>query len=185
MNVNLSNNHISITPLREDIAEQFLGGSGYACRFLYEKLNKDTEPLSPENIIMIMTGPLNGTFAPNTGRWVVCSKSPYTGIWGESNCGSWFGAELKKAGYDGIIITGASATPVYLKIKDEKVSIKDAEFLWGKGTFYTTRRLKETFGDEKAKVACIGRAGENIVKYQQAHSLTLLLILVLQTFLLP
>ena len=165
MNVNLSNNHISITPLREDIARQFLGGSGYACRFLYEKLNKDTDPLSPENIIMIMTGPLNGTFAPNTGRWVVCSKSPYTGIWGESNCGSWFGAELKKAGYDGIIITGASAKPVYLKIKDEKVSIKDAEFLWGKGTFYTTRRLKETFGDEKAKVACIGRAGENIVKY--------------------
>ena len=114
---------------------------------------------------MIMTGPLNGTFAPNTGRWVVCSKSPYTGIWGESNCGSWFGAEVKKAGYDGIIISGASEEPVYLEIKDDMVQLKDASFLWGRGTFYTTEKLKELFGDEKAKVACIGQAGENLVKY--------------------
>ena len=114
---------------------------------------------------MIMTGPLNGTFAPNTGRWVVCSKSPYTGIWGESNCGSWFGAELKKAGYDGIIIFGASDEPVYLEIKDDKVQLKDANLLWGRGAFYTTKKLKNLFGDEKAKVACIGQAGENLVKY--------------------
>jgi len=112
-----------------------------------------------------MTGPLNGTFAPNTGRWVVCSKSPYTGIWGESNCGSWFGAEVKKAGYDGIIISGASEEPVYIEIKDDMVQLKDANLLWGRGTFYTTEKLKELFGDEKAKVACIGQAGENLVKY--------------------
>ena len=112
-----------------------------------------------------MTGPLNGTFAPNTGRWVVCSKSPYTGIWGESNCGSWFGAELKKAGYDGIIISGASDEPVFLEIKDNAVQLKEANFLWGRGTFYTTEKLKKLFGDEKAKVACIGQAGENLVKY--------------------
>jgi aldehyde:ferredoxin oxidoreductase len=132
---------------------------------LYDKLSLETNPLSPENIVMIMTGPLNGTFAPNTGRWVVCSKSPYTGIWGESNCGSWFGAEVKKSGYDGIIISGASDEPVYLEIKDDKVQLKDANFLWGRGTFYTTEKLKELFGDEKAKVACIGQAGENLVKY--------------------
>ncbi|MFW9782721.1 MAG: aldehyde ferredoxin oxidoreductase family protein, partial [Candidatus Heimdallarchaeota archaeon] len=147
------------------MARDFLGGAGYACRYLYDKLDKNLDPLSPENIIMIMTGPLMGTFAPNTGRWVVCSKSPYTGIWGESNCGSWFGAEVKKAGYDGIIITGASLDPVYLEIKDETVNIKDASFLWGKGTYYTTQKLKESFGNEKAKVACIGQAGENLVKY--------------------
>ena len=142
-----------------------MGGSGYACRYLYDKLSVDTNPLSPENIVMIMTGPLNGTFAPNTGRWVVCSKSPYTGIWGESNCGSWFGAEVKKAGYDGIIISGASDEPVYLEIKDDKVQLKDAKLLWGRGAFYTTEKLKELFGDEKAKVACVGQAGENLVKY--------------------
>ncbi len=114
---------------------------------------------------MIMTGPLNGTFAPNTGRWVVCSKSPYTGIWGESNCGSWFGAEVKKAGYDGIEIIGASEIPVYITIKDKEIQIKNAEKIWGKGTIETTKVLKNVFRDEKAKVACIGVAGENIVKY--------------------
>lgn len=112
-----------------------------------------------------MTGPLNGTFAPNTGRWVVCSKSPYTGIWGESNCGSWFGAEVKKAGYDGIEIIGTAEKPVYIAIQDSDVQINDAEFLWGKGTFETTKLLKEVFGDDKGKVACIGIAGENLVKY--------------------
>jgi len=163
--VDLSTHHISTEPLDQAIAENFLGGAGYACRYLYDKLDKDTQPLSPENIIMIMTGPLNGTFAPNTGRWVVCSKSPYTGIWGESNCGSWFGAEIKKAGYDGIIIKGASETPVYLSIKDDEVKLEDAKFLWGKGTIYSTEKLKEKFGDKKAMVACIGPAGENLVKY--------------------
>jgi aldehyde:ferredoxin oxidoreductase len=118
LHINLSSQIISIESLDETIAKNLLG---YACRYLYDRLEKDTDPLSPENILMIMTGPLNGTFAPNTGRWVVCAKSPYTGIWGESNCGSWFGAEVKKAGYDGIII---SLTPIYLEINDEVVNIK-------------------------------------------------------------
>jgi aldehyde:ferredoxin oxidoreductase len=147
-----------------------LGGAGYACRYLYDKLDKKTDPLSPENVVMIMTGPLMGTFAPNTGRWVICSKSPYTGIWGESNCGSWFGAEIKKAGYDGIVISGTSSDPVYIVINDESVNIKDAGFLWGKGTYFTTQKLKEDFGNVKAKVACIGQAGENLVKYANVVS---------------
>ncbi len=119
---------------------------------------------------MFMTGPLNGTFAPNTGRWVVCSKSPYTKIWGESNCGSWFGAEVKKAGYDGIVITGAARNPVYIEIRDESVQLKSARELWGKGALYTTNKLKELFKDEKAIVACIGTAGENLVKYANVIS---------------
>jgi aldehyde:ferredoxin oxidoreductase len=161
----LSTGKITEEPLNEDFAEDFLGGAGYACRYLYDRLEKETDPLSPENILMIMTGPLNGTFAPNTGRWVVCSKSPYTSIWGESNCGSWFGAEIKKAGYDGLIIRGTSDNPVYLEIRDDKAELKDAKLLWGKGTYYTTKKLKELFGDQKAMVACIGPAGENMVKY--------------------
>jgi aldehyde:ferredoxin oxidoreductase len=165
LKVDLTSNKISTEQLDENIARLFLGGAGYACRYLYDKIEKDTKPLSPDNIIMIMNGPLNGTFAPNTGRWVICSKSPYTNIWGESNCGSWFGAEIKKAGYDGIIIRGKAKSPVYLEIKDENVLIKEANLLWGKGTAYTTKRLKELFGNEKAIVACIGPAGENLVKY--------------------
>ncbi|MFX1393546.1 MAG: aldehyde ferredoxin oxidoreductase family protein, partial [Promethearchaeota archaeon] len=165
LKINLSTKQISTEQLNENYAKDFLGGAGYACRYLYDFIDNDTDPLSPDNIIIFMNGPLNGTFAPNTGRWVVCSKSPYTGIWGESNCGSWFGAEVKKAGYDGIIISGASDKPVYIEIKDDSVKIKDAEFLWGKGTFYTSQKLKKLFGNEKAIVACIGQAGENLVKF--------------------
>ncbi|MFX1567149.1 MAG: aldehyde ferredoxin oxidoreductase family protein [Promethearchaeota archaeon] len=165
MKIDLTNKEISTSPLEETIAKNFLGGAGYACRYLYDKLELETDPLSPENILMIMTGPLNGTFAPNTGRWVVCSKSPLTGIWGESNCGSWFGAEVKKAGYDGIEIVGASEKPVYIEINDQNIQISDAEFIWGKDTSYTTKKLKEVFGDNKAKVACIGIAGENLVRF--------------------
>ncbi|MFX1573263.1 MAG: aldehyde ferredoxin oxidoreductase family protein [Promethearchaeota archaeon] len=165
LSIDLTKSKVSKIPLDNEIAKTYLGGAGYACRYLYDKLDKNTDPLSPENILIIMNGPLNGTFAPNTGRWVVCSKSPYTDIWGESNCGSWFGAEIKKAGYDGIIISGASDVPVYIEINDEEVNIKDAGFLWGKGTYFTTKKLKEVFGNPKAKVACIGQAGENLVKY--------------------
>ncbi|MFX1390734.1 MAG: aldehyde ferredoxin oxidoreductase family protein [Promethearchaeota archaeon] len=165
LKLNLSEKSISINPLNEEIASEYLGGAGYACRYLYDKLDKSLDPLSPENIVMIMTGPLNGTFAPNTGRWVICSKSPYTGIWGESNCGSWFGAELKKAGYDGLEITGASENPVYIQIKDNNIQIKNANHLWGKNTSQTTNKLKKDFREEKAKVACIGVAGEKMVKY--------------------
>ena len=165
LNINLSTNQILNEPLNQTIAKDFLGGAGYACRYLFEKLDKTTDPLSPDNIIMIMTGPLNLTFAPNTGRWIVCSKSPYTGIWAESNCGSWFGAEIKKAGYDGIIITGKAEDPSYLEIINDHVALKDARGLWGKGTYETTRDLKEKMGDEKSRVACIGPAGENRVKF--------------------
>ena len=165
LKINLTSKQITTEQLNEEYAKNFLGGSGYACRYLYDIIDKETDPLSPENTIMIMNGFLNGTFAPNTGRWVVCSKSPYTKMWGESNCGSWFGAEVKKAGYDGIIITGASEKPVYIEIKDANVKINDAEFLWGKGTAYVTKKLKKVFGDDRAMVACIGQAGENLVKY--------------------
>jgi len=165
LKVDLTERSINIEQLDEVIARHYLGGAGYACKYLYDRLDMTTDPLSSENILMIMTGPLCGTFAPNTGRWVVCSKSPYTGIWGESNCGSWFGAEIKKAGYDGIIISGASDIPLYLSIKDDQVKLNNAKHLWGKGTFYTSKKLKEDFGDEKAQVACIGPAGEKLVKF--------------------
>ena len=165
LDINLSTKDIEVKELNQEFAKKFLGGTGYACRHLIERLDKNTDPLSPENIVMIMTGPLNLTFAPNTGRWCVCSKSPYTGIWAESNCGSWFGAEIKKAGYDGIIITGRAENPSYLEVTNDHMALKDATELWGKGTYETTKILKEKMGDEKSRVACIGPAGENQVKF--------------------
>ncbi|MFW9828628.1 MAG: aldehyde ferredoxin oxidoreductase N-terminal domain-containing protein, partial [Candidatus Thorarchaeota archaeon] len=141
--INLNNNNIIMEPLDEDIAKNFLGGAGYCCKYLYDKLDKSTDALSPDNILMFMTGPLCGSNAPTSGRFVVCAKSPLTGIWGESNCGGFFGPELKKAGYDGIIILGSSSTPKYIEITQNFVKIKDATNLWGKGIFETSKILKE------------------------------------------
>jgi len=163
--INLKNDEITDEPLDEEIAKNFLGGAGYCCKYLYDQLDKNIDPLSPENILMFMTGPLCGSTAPTSGRFVVCAKSPLTGIWGESNCGGFFGPELKKAGYDGIIIKGASNHPVYVQITDEDVKIKDATMLWGKGIIETSEILKKILGSEFTRVACIGPAGENLVKY--------------------
>ncbi|MHA2125033.1 MAG: aldehyde ferredoxin oxidoreductase family protein [Promethearchaeota archaeon] len=164
IDLNKIDNNIREELIDEEIAKKFLGGAGYCCRYLYDKINKNTAPLSPENILMFMTGPFCGSKIPASGRFVVCAKSPLTGIWGESNCGGFFGPELKKVGYDGIIIKGASKIPVYLEITENEINIRDATALWGKGIFETSKKLKENLG-LNARVACIGPAGENLVKY--------------------
>ena len=163
--VNLSSKEISEEKINDSIAEKFLGGAGYACKYLFDKIDKNTDPLSPDNILMFMTGLLCGSNAPTSGRFVVCAKSPLTGIWGESNCGGFFGPEIRKAGYDGILFKGASENPVYLEINENKAEIKDASDLWGKGIFETSKILKEKSGSQLTRVACIGQAGENLVKY--------------------
>ena len=165
LTVDLNKKEVSEEDLNEEIAKYFLGGAGYCCRYLYDYIDNDTDPLSPDNILMFMTGPFCGSTIPTSGRFVVCAKSPYTEIWGESNCGGYFGPELKKAGYDGIIIKGTSDSPVYLEISENNGKIKDASFLWGKGILETTRILKESSGSLLTRVACIGQAGENLVKF--------------------
>jgi aldehyde:ferredoxin oxidoreductase len=165
LNVNLTSGKITEEPLNERISKDFLGGAGYCVKYLYDRIEKETDPLSPENILMFMTGPFCGSTVPTSGRFVVCARSPLTGIWGESNCGGYFGPELKKAGYDGIIITGASQNPVYLEITENGKQLKDASHLWGKGVFDTSKWLKRELGTELARVSCIGQAGENLVKY--------------------
>ena len=163
--VNLTNQEISEELLNEEIAKDFLGGAGYCCRYLYDHIDKETNPLSPDNILMFMTGPFCGSTIPTSGRFVVCAKSPYTGIWGESNCGGYFGPELKKAGYDGIIIKGASEKPIYLEVTENEAKIKDASSLWGKGINETSKILKEQSGSNLTRIACIGQAGENLIKF--------------------
>ena len=164
LKIDLSSGKISNQSINEDISKNFLGGAGYACRYLYDLLDKDTDPLSPDNILMFMTGIFCGSNLATSGRFVVCAKSPYTGIWGESNCGGFFGPELRKAGFDGIIITGDSDKPVYIEISDNEIEIKDASNLWGKGTLETSKILKEQLGN-LTRVVCIGPAGENLIKF--------------------
>ena len=102
----LPSNKVWDEPLNEAYAIQFIGGSGLAARYAYDFLECDTPPLSPENPLIFMTGPMVGTAMPSAGRYSVCARSPLTGIWGESNSGGFWGPELRFAGYDGIIITG-------------------------------------------------------------------------------
>ncbi|MBU7013223.1 MAG: aldehyde ferredoxin oxidoreductase family protein [Theionarchaea archaeon] len=168
--VDLSSETIKTELVNEEIARAFLGGAGYAVRYLYDLVDEGTDPLGPENPLFFMTGPLTGTLAPSAGRWVVCAKSPLSQIWGESNCGGFFGAELKFAGFDGILVKGTSEHPVYVWITNDEQDIMDASDLWGNGIYETHSRLKQAVSDKLARVACIGPAGENLVKYASIGS---------------
>ncbi len=165
LEIDLTERKVLKRPLNPKIASQFLGGAGYACAELFPLLSKDTHPLGPENKLFFMTGPLTGTMATSSGRMVACAKSPLTGIWGESNSGSLIGVSFKKAGYDGVLIHGKADSPVYIEIFDDRVEIKSAENLWGKGIFETTSILKSLEGFKRPRVMAIGPAGEHLVKY--------------------
>ena len=162
LHLNLSNSKGHVEDLNEEWAQQFIGGSGIGAKFLYEMTDERTNPLGPENPLIFMTGPFAGTSVPLSGRHAVISRSPLTGIFGESDVGGTWGANLKKAGFDGIIITGKSEKPIYLWVCDGKWEIRNASHLWGKDTYEVDPILKaETH--EKAVVQAIGQAGENQV----------------------
>jgi len=150
-------------PLNEQYARDFLGGTGLAARYLYDMVDEKTDPLGPDNVLILMTGLLNGTSSPSAGRWGASTKSPYTGHYGDANAGACFGAELKKAGYDGIILKGNSRKPIYLFIHDGSAELRDASALWGMDTCATQQEIKRDHGDNRTQIACIGPASENLV----------------------
>ncbi len=161
--VNLTNQSISKESLDLDLAKQFIGGRGLGTKMFCNEVDPKVEALSPENKIFIATGPLTGTFTPTGGRYMVVTKSPLTGTIASSNSGGKWGAELKFAGYDVIILEGKAEKPVYLNINDEEVTIKSAEFIWGKLVTEATDKLNEIEGSQ-AKVLTIGPAGEKLSK---------------------
>jgi aldehyde:ferredoxin oxidoreductase len=152
-------------PLNEGYARAFLGSTGLAARYLFDMVEAKTDPLGPDNPLILMPGLLNGTSGPSISRWGGATKSPLTGHYGDANAGAWFGAELKNAGYDGIILKGQSVKPVYLYIKDGVAEIRDAGSLWGKDTYKTQEEIKEACKDKRTQIACIGPASENLVLY--------------------
>ncbi len=164
LRVDLSTGKIWDEPLDEEYARAFVGGSGLAARYVYDMVDGDTDPLGPENPLVFMTGPLVGTAMPSAGRCSVCALSPLTHIWGESNTGGFFGPELHFAGYDGVIITGQAEKPVWLSIVEGRPELHDAADLWGCDSYVTQERVREALGEPKARVACIGPAGENRIK---------------------
>ncbi|MFZ5646070.1 MAG: aldehyde ferredoxin oxidoreductase family protein [Bacillota bacterium] len=163
LGVDLTAGKISIMPLEMELAEKYIGGSGLAAAIFIRLLGKECgsiDPVGPENPLIFMTGPLTGSPLPCSGRMVACARSPLTGIWGESNAGGFFGAELKKAGFDGIIITGKSPEPVMLHIEDGRAGLQAAGDLWGKDSYEACKALKH-----RGKVLAVGQAGENGVAY--------------------
>ena len=164
LDVNLSTGTVKTTTVEEGVLRKFIGGSGLGAKLFLDRVPPDADPLSGKNVLFLMAGPLGGTNFPTSSRLVACFKSPLTNIWGQASAGGSFAAELKKAEYDGMAITGMSSKPVYLVIEDDKVEIKDAADLWGKDCYETTDILKERHGT-KADILEIGPAGENLVKF--------------------
>jgi len=163
--VDLSGGGITAEPLNEGYARRYVGGSGLACRYLYDAVCADTDPLGPENPLIFMTGPLVGTAAPSCGRFTVSARSPLTGLWGESNAGGYWGPGLRFAGYDGVIVRGEASGPVYLSIEDGEARLESANHLWGLSTYQTCERIREDSGRKATRVACIGPAAEKGVLY--------------------
>lgn len=162
LRINLTSGQSKIEDLNRDWAEDYLGGKGLGIKYLYEELTPGIAPLSPENKIILMTGPLTGTIAPMSGKLTIVTKSPATGTILDCSIGGHFAGELKYAGYDTMIIEGKADKPVYLYVENGKAEVRDAGHLWGRGAHETEFILQDSINDGM-KVLVIGQAGENQV----------------------
>ena len=169
--VNLTDEKVDVKELNPQIAKDYLGGTGLSAKLTYDLLS-DTDfgtlkndPFSEINPLIFATGPVTGTNRPSSGRYSVTAISPLTGIWGEGTSGGYFPISLRNSGFDAIVITGKSKKPMYLYIHDESIDFKDANTIWGKDTYESQSILKSELNNDKIRIATIGIAGENLVKY--------------------
>ena len=165
LRVNLTDGACTPEPLNMAWAQLYLGQRGLATKYLVEETDPTVDPLAPENKLIFATGPLTGTMASTGGRYSVITKGPLTGAIACSNSGGYWGAELKNAGWDMIILEGRAAAPVYLFIEDDRAELLDAADLWGKTTWETEPLLRRRHQEKQLRISCIGRAGENGVLY--------------------
>ncbi len=163
--VNLTTGQVEARALDPALAEDYLGGNGFGTRWLWEHVGPAVGPLDPENLLILAAGPLVGTLVPNGCRMEAIARSPLTGIYGDANAGGFFGPELKFAGWDAIVLTGQAPAPVYLAIADGRAELRDAGGLWGRTTAQTEAAIRRDWGDPRVKVAAIGPAGENRVRF--------------------
>ena len=162
LRIDLSGKEYVVEEINESILRKFVGGASLAARILYDELSPGTDPLGPGNILVFTAGPLTGTRTPCASRLNVGTKSPLTGCLANALTGGYFPAEMKWAGYDGIVIEGKAEKPVYILVRDNKVEIRSAEKYWGMDTFDTQMYLKEDLKDHNVRISCIGPAGENL-----------------------
>jgi len=160
LDVNLTTGEIVKHPLDMELARQFLGGRGLGARMLWDEVGPDVDPLSPGNVLIFTSGPLTGTGYQTSNRFSVSTKSPLTGTVLDANSGGFWGMQFKKTGYDAMIVRGKADKPIYIEIKPDGVTIKDAQHLWGKVVSETTKALGQN--NNKRNVLCIGPAGENL-----------------------
>jgi len=165
LKINLTKQKQEIFSIPEDWRCDYLGGAALSARILYESITPDLDPLSPEAPLLFLNGPLTGTAGPAVGRFVICGKSPATGLWAESNCGGFWGPELRKAGYLGLWLTGKADRPIYLWIEDGQAVIKNASHLWGQPTYQVQDWILSEHSEKKPRVAVIGPAGESLIPY--------------------
>ncbi len=165
LRVNLTAGTCKDEPLRMDWAQQYLGQRGLATKYLVEETDPKVDPLSPDNKLIMTTGPLTGTCASTAGRYSVVTKGALTGAIACSNSGGFFGNELKNAGYDMIIFEGRSPKPVYLLLQNGDAKLVDGGEVWGKSTWDTEEHIKAKHQDPLIRVASIGVSGEKGVKY--------------------
>ena len=158
LRVNLSTGEIKREGLNEEQARLFIGGRGYGTKIIYDEIDPKVDPLSPENKVVIATGPTSGSTAPSSGRTVVVTKGALNGAIACSNAGGFFGPELKQAGYDMVVLEGKAKSPVYLWINNDNVELRDAQHMWGKTVFEVDKIMKQET-DPKARVMTIGPAG--------------------------
>ena len=162
LRINLSDGSHRIDSHSADFYRMWLGSRGMGAKIIYDEIPVGADPLGPENLLFVGGGPLSGVYAPATGKTSFVCKSPATGGYGDANVGGHLGPEIKYAGFDAIIFEGCASEPVIIVIDDDKISIKPADHLWGKGTFETEEILKKDLGDD-FQIAVIGPAGENLV----------------------
>jgi len=164
LHIDVGNRKIEQRPLSDPVAEKYIGGSGLGAKILYDETAPETKALDCENPLIFAVGPLTGTKIYNSNRFQVIAKSPLTDIYGESNCGGYWGEAFKRCGYDAVLITGKADRPITICLSNDQITMDEATSLWGKETFETDHILKKQYG-ESSQVACIGPAGENLVKF--------------------
>jgi len=165
LRVNLSQQTCTTEPLNTQWAEAYLGVRGLGTKYLWENMDPTADPLGPDNVLIFATGPLTGTMAPTGGRYAVLCKGPLTGAIACSNSGGKFGAELKFAGYDLMLIEGRATEPVYLSITDDIVEILPATEIWGTSVWHTEEWIRENHHDPLIRIASCGPAGESLCRY--------------------
>ncbi|MBM4460576.1 MAG: aldehyde ferredoxin oxidoreductase family protein [Chloroflexi bacterium] len=162
--IDLAAGKVAYKPIAEEDARKYIGARGLGVKYVFDNGPK-VDPLSPDNILCFMTGPLTGTDVNLSGRVAIVTKSPLTGTVVDSHHGGWSGARLKWAGLDGLVFKGKAAKPVYAYVEDGAVSLHDAGDLWGKGVHDTVKALQARYGEKDVSIMTIGQAGENLVKF--------------------